>query len=184
MAIDINEATEKMQQTLQRLHDELKKIRTGRASASMLDSVMVDAYGQPMPLKHVANIVVVDGQMLQVTPFDPNNLAAISAAISESNLGLNPSDDGHVVRVPVPPLTEERRAELAKSLNEKAEEARVSLRNIRHDALKGAKTQEQNKEISEDDYHRVEKELNELIEQNNSEIEQALEAKQSEIMTV
>ncbi|HEX9595231.1 MAG TPA: ribosome recycling factor [Candidatus Saccharimonadales bacterium] len=184
MAIDTNEADGKMKQTLERLHNELKKIRTGRASASMLDGVSVAAYGQEMPLKHAANIVALDGQMLQVSPFDPNNLEAISTAISESNLGLNPSDDGHVVRVPIPPLTEERREELAKSLSEKAEEARVALRNVRHDALKGAKQQQQEGEISEDDYHRTEKALNELIDKHNSEIEQALETKQSEIMKV
>ena len=184
MAIGSDEAEGKMKQTLERLHDELKKIRTGRASASMLDGVSVAAYGQEMPLKHAANIVALDGQMLQVSPFDPNNLEAISTAISESNLGLNPSDDGHVVRVPIPPLTEERRAELAKSLSEKAEEARVALRNVRHDALKGAKQQQQEGEISEDDYHRTEKALNELIDKHNSEIEQALETKQSEIMKV
>ena len=184
MAIDVTEATDKMKQTLERLHDELKKIRTGRASAQMLDGVMIEAYGQPMPLKHTANIVAVDGQMLQITPFDPNNLEAISAAISQANLGLNPADDGHVVRVTIPPLTEERREELAKSLNEKAEEARVSLRSIRHDVLKGAKAQQQAKEISEDDFHRVEKQLNDLIEDYNSQVEQALDTKQSEIMTV
>ena len=184
MATDVDEATDKMKQTLERLHDELKKIRTGRASAQMLDGVMVEAYGQPMPLKHTANIVAIDGQMLQITPFDPNNLEAISAAISESSLGLNPADDGHVVRVTIPPLTEERREELAKSLNEKAEEAKVSLRSIRHDVLKGAKSQQHAKEISEDDYHRVEKQLNDLIEDYNSQVEQALDTKQSEIMTV
>lgn len=184
MAIDVSEATDKMRQTLERLHDELKKIRTGRANASVLDGVTVEAYGQPMPLKHLAAVVAVDGQLLQVTPFDPNNLAAISSAISDSNLGLNPSDDGHVVRVPVPPLTEERRRELVKSLNEKAEEARVALRNVRHDALKGAKVQQQDGDLSEDEYHRTEKQLNDLIENHNNQIEKALVTKQSEIMTV
>lgn len=184
MAVDLRETEEKMSQVLEHFHQELKKTRTGRANANMLDGVMVEVYGQEMPLKHVANIIALDGQTLQVSPFDPNNLGAISTAISESNLGLNPSDDGHVVRLPIPPLTEERRAELAKNLNLKAEESRVSLRNIRHDALKSAKIQEQAKEISEDDYKRTEKELNELIDKFNSQVEEALEAKQAEIMKV
>lgn len=184
MAIDVNEADQLMGKTMSRLHDELKKIRTGRASASILDGIQIEAYGQLMPLKHSASIVALDGQMLQVTPFDPHNLEAISTAISQSNLGLNASDDGHVVRVSVPPLTEERRQEMVKLLNEKAEDTKVALRNIRHDALKGAKTQEQSKEISEDDYRRVEKGLNELIDKYHAQIDQALSIKQSEILTV
>lgn len=184
MAVDLKETEDKMGQTLERLHEELKKVRTGRANAGMLDGVMVEVYGQPMPLKHIANIVALDGQTLQISPFDPNNLGAISTAISQSNLGLNPSDDGRVVRVTVPPLTEERRAELAKNLNLKAEECRVSLRNVRHDSLKSAKLQEQDKEISEDDYKRAEKDLNELIDKYNLQVEQALETKQAEIMKV
>jgi len=184
MAIDLSQATSRMKQSLDHLHEELKKIRTGRANPGMLDGVMIDAYGQSMPLKHAASVVAVDGQLLQVTPFDPSNLAAISIAISESSLGLNPSDDGHVVRVPVPPLTEDRRRELVKSLNERAEEARVALRNIRHDVLKDAKSQQQNGELSEDEYNRADKQLGELMDEHHRQIDNALSTKQAELMTV
>ncbi|HEX9679304.1 MAG TPA: ribosome recycling factor [Candidatus Saccharimonadales bacterium] len=184
MALNIEEAREKMSQVVERLHEELKKIRTGRASGSMLDGLEIEAYGQPMPLKHAANIVALDGQMLQVTPFDPNNLGAISTAINNSSLGLNPSDDGHVVRVAVPPLNEERRRELVKTLGDKAEEARVALRNVRHDAMKNAKSEQQEGELSEDDYHRVEKQVKELTDGFNRQIDEAFEHKQSEIITV
>lgn len=184
MAMTVDEANQKMEQTLEHLHSELKKIRTGRANPAILDSVMIDAYGQQMPLKHAATVQAVDAQLLQVTPFDPNNLGNIVTAISDSNLGLNPSDDGRVVRVPVPQLTEERRKELVKTLSEKAEDARVSLRTIRHDVLKTAKQQEKDGELSKDDVERVEKRIGELMDDFNKRIDDALAQKEAEIMTV
>src|SRR4051794_34630122 len=111
----VTDAQNKLNQNLERFHDGLKTLRTGRANAGMLDSVTVEAYGTPMPLIQVATITVPESQLIQITPFDPNNLAAISTAIRNNpSLGLNPADDGRVVRVPIPPLNEERRRELAK----------------------------------------------------------------------
>jgi ribosome recycling factor len=184
MSINIDETQQQMDQVLEHLEGELKKVRTGRASTAILDSVVIEAYGQQMPLKHAANVVVVDAQLIQITPFDPNNLGAISTAISEANLGLNPSDDGNVVRVPVPALTEERRKELVKSLGEKVEEARIALRNIRQDILKSAKTQKAEGTISEDDFIRVEKQVDELMEKQSAAVEALYTAKEKEILTV
>lgn len=184
MALTVDEAKQKMDQALEHLQGELNKIRTGRANPAILDGVNINAYGQKMPLKHAANVQAVDAQLLQITPFDPNNLGAIVTAISESNLGLNPSDDGNVVRVPVPPLTEERRKELAKSLGEKAEDAKVSLRNVRHEVLKTAKEQEKNGELSKDDVERTEKRIQEMMDEFNEQIEELFKTKETEIMTV
>lgn len=184
MALDFDEAKTKMAAALDHLHNELKKVRTGRANPAMLDGISVSAYGQPMPLKHVANVVAADSQLLMVTPFDPNNLGVISSAISESSLELNPSDDGHVVRVPVPPLSEERRRELVKQLGEVAEDTRVALRNIRHDVLDTAKNQKKAGELSENEFDRLEKQVAETMEDFQLQIDSALSQKEAEIMKV
>jgi len=135
----LNETKTKFETAVTHFQDELKKIRTGRASAAMLDGVMVEAYGVPTPLIQVASIGTPEAQLLQVTPFDPSNLQAITTAIRDNqNLGLNPVDDGRVIRVPIPPLTEERRREIAKQLSGKVEDTMIRLRNARHEALKNA----------------------------------------------
>lgn len=166
-------------------NDELRKVRTGRAHPNMLDSIQVEAYGQKMPLNQVANVTAPEPQLLTLTPFDPSNLAAISAAIrQDQSLGLNPSDDGRVVRVPIPPLTEERRHQLVKQTSEKVEEARIALRNIRQDAIKEAKRMKDAKEMSEDDLKRAEKAIDDLMARYNSDIEAAFKDKEKEILTL
>lgn len=183
--MELNTYKVRMQNAVEHLENELKKVRTGRAHPSILEGVMVEAYGVPTPLNQVANITTPEAQLLQITPFDPTNLQAIATAIrNDQNLGLNPSDDGRVVRVPMPPLTEERRRQIVKSLSDTIEEARVSLRNIRHDALKDAKNKKDAKELSEDDVKRVEKEIGEMIDGFQKEIDAAHKAKDQEIMTV
>lgn len=183
--MDLSSYTQKMKAAVEHLQDELKKVRTGRAHPSVLDGISVEAYGQMVPLKQVANVTAPEAQLLQITPFDPTNMQAIAAAIrNDQSLGLNPSDDGHIIRVPMPPLTEERRRQIAKSLSDTVEEARVALRNIRHDALKEAKRAKDAKEATEDDYKRTESQLNELINDFQKEIEDAQKAKEEEIMTV
>ena len=165
--------------------DELKKVRTGRAHPNMLDSVFVEAYGQRMPLNQVANVTAPEPQLLTVTPFDPSNIAAISAGIRvDQALGLNPSDDGRVIRVPIPPLTEERRKLLVKQTSEKVEEAKIALRNIRQDAFKEIKRKKDGKELSEDDVKRVEKTIDETITRFNSQIDSAFKDKEKEILTL
>lgn len=175
----------RMQSALEHLDEELRKVRTGRAHPSMLDSVMVMAYGSPMPLNQVANVTVPEAQMLQITPFDPSNLQAISAAIrNDQSLDMNPSDDGRVVRVPIPQLTEERRRTIAKQLGDKAEDTRIAMRNIRQDAHKAAKSRKEAKELSEDDVKRVEKEIDRLMVEFQTKIDSAVKAKEQEVMTI
>lgn len=165
--------------------EELKKLRTGRAHPSMLDSVQVLAYGATMPLNQVSNITTPEPQLLQITPFDPGNLQAIAAAIrNDQSLGLNPIDDGRVVRVPIPPLTTERRQAIVKQMGEKVEEAHIACRNIRHDALDAAKRAKNEKTISEDDYSRLEKQVDELMAKTKTEIDTLSKSKEQEIMTV
>ncbi len=175
----------KMSQALEHFETELSKIRTGRAHPGMLDGVMVDAYGSQMPLNQVGNITAPEAQLLQITPFDPANIQHISAAIrNNQSLGLNPSDDGRIVRVPVPQLTEERRRRLAKQASERVEEARIAMRNIRQDGLKDAKAKKESKEISEDNLKLVEKEFDRLMSDFQAKIEQTFKAKEAEIMKV
>lgn len=165
--------------------EELKKVRTGRAHPSMLDSIQVEAYGQRMPLNQVANVTAPEPQSLMITPFDPSNLQAIAAAIrADQSLGLNPSDDGHNVRVPIPPLTEERRHMLVKQTSEKVEEARIALRNVRQDALKEAKRLKDSKEISEDDMKRAEKGIEDSMANFNAQIDAAFKEKEKDILTL
>ena len=165
--------------------ESLKKVTTGRAHPSMLDAIQVEAYGQKMPLNQVANVTAAEAQMLTVTPFDPSTLQAIVTAIrNDQSLGLNPSDDGRLVRVPIPALTEERRHQLVKQTSEKVEEARIALRNVRQDALKEAKRMKDAKELSEDDMKRVEKAIDEFMSNYGAQVEEAFKAKEKDILTI
>ncbi len=182
---DITTVTDKVKAVMNHFEDELKKIRTGRASASMLDGVMVEAYGAPTPLNQVATVSAPEATLIQLTPFDPNNLQAITAAIRDNqSLGLNPTDDGRVIRVPIPPLNEERRREIAKQLSSKAEESMIRLRSVRHEAREDADKQKKSKEMSEDDFNRFEKQLDELMADYKAKIEGLAKTKETEIMTV
>ncbi|PLS80679.1 ribosome recycling factor [Candidatus Saccharibacteria bacterium] len=175
----------RMQAALTHFDDELKKVRTGRAHPGMLDSILVEAYGAKLPLNQVANVTVPEPQLLQVTPFDPSNLQKIATSIrNDQTLAMNPSDDGRVVRVPVPPLTTERRQQIVKLLGEKVEDCRIALRNIRQDALKDAKAKKSAKEITEDDQKRVEKQLDALMSDFQNKIDALIKAKEQEIMTI
>lgn len=181
----VSEVKSKLDAALEHLQNELKKLRTGRASASMLDGVVVEAYGEQMPLVQVASIATPEAQLLQITPFDPNNLQSIVAAIrNNQSLGLNPTDDGRVVRVPIPPLTEERRRDLTKQIGEKVEECMIAMRNARHDALKSADAAKKAKSMSEDDVKRLEKQIDELMSQQKQAVDQLAKAKETELMTV
>lgn len=177
---DTSEDREKMEGAIERFKDAMKKIRTGRAHPDMLSGIKVEAYGQLMPLNQVANVTAPDATLLVVTPFDPSNIQAITAAIrADQSLGLNPADDGHVIRVPIPALTEERRKEIVKTASTKVEEAKVAVRNIREDARKAVKTAE---ELGEDAKKRAEKEIDELTKEFNEKIDSEFKAKSEEIM--
>lgn len=181
----VDQAKSKFDQAVSHFQEELKKVRTGRAHPSMLDGIIVEAYGTPMPLIQVATVTAPEGQLLQITPFDPSNLQAISTAIRDNpSLGLNPADDGRVVRVPIPALTEERRREYVKVLGGKVEDCMVSLRNARHDALKEIDQAKKDKDIGEDEAKRVEKQIDEAMNQAKNEVDNGAKAKEQEIMTV
>lgn len=176
---------EKMTGAVAHFEEELRKVRTGRSHPSMLEGVYVEVYGQKMPLNQVANITAPEAQMLQVTAFDLSNVQAISAAIrADQSLGFNPSDDGRIVRVPIPALTEERRRQLVKQTSVKVEETRIALRNIRQDAFKDAKRKKEAKELSEDDVKRTEKAIDEIIAKFNAEIDEVFRAKEKDILTI
>lgn len=179
------QAKAKFEQAKSHFQDELNKIRTGRAHPGMLDGIMVEAYGSQMPLIQAGSITVPEPQLLQITPFDPSNLQAISAAIRNNpSLGMNPADDGRVVRVPVPPLTEERRREYVKVLSGKVEDTMISMRGARHEALKQAEDAKKDKHITEDDLTSVKKQFDELMAKVKTEIDALAKAKEQEILTV
>ncbi len=176
---------QKMTTALDHFEEDLKKIRTGRAHPGMLDGIKVEAYGTIMPLNQVANVTAPEGKLLQVTPFDPSTLQKIAAAIREDQtLGFNPSDDGRVIRVPVPALTEERRKQLVKLASEKVEDARIVMRAVRQDGIKDAKRMKDAKEIGEDDLKAVEKEFDRLMQEFQGKIEAAFKAKEQDILTI
>lgn len=179
---DTKEDRKKMEGVVERFKDEMKKVRTGRAHPDMLAGIKVEAYGQFMPLNQVANVTVADATLLVVTPFDPANIQAIASAIrADQALGLNPADDGRVIRVPIPPLTEERRKEIVKTASGKVEDAKKAIRNAREDARKAVKSAE---EMSEDVKKRAEKEIDELTKEFTDKIDAEFKAKSDEIMKI
>lgn len=178
---DDSEYKKAMDEAISRFENELKKIRTGRAHPDMLNNVKVEAYGEYMPLNQVANITVQGANMLLVTPYDPSNIQNITKAIrDDQTLGLNPSDDGHVVRVPIPPLTEERRKEIVKTASTKVEAAKVAIRNVREDARKELKTAE----LPEDVTKKAEKSVDDLTKSYTEKIDTIFKAKSAEIMAI
>ncbi|HSX42563.1 MAG TPA: ribosome recycling factor [Candidatus Saccharimonadales bacterium] len=181
----VPDAKNKFDAVVSHYGEQLKTLRTGRASASMLDGVTVTAYGQPMPLNQVANVTAPEAQLLQITPFDPGTIQAIASAIRDNpSLAVNPSDDGRVVRVPVPALTEERRREIVKQLGGKQEDAMISLRNVRRDAMDMVDKAKKDKEIGEDDAKRLQAQVEDAMKAAQGQIEAASKAKEQEIMTV
>lgn len=176
---------DKMNNTLAHFEDDLKKVRTGRAHPDMLDGIMVEAYGSRVPLNQVANISVPEPQLLQVNPFDPSTITSIAKAIRDDHArGFNPSDDGRIIRVPVPSLTEDRRREMVKQLGDKVEHCRIGMRQVRQDAFKDAKRRKEAKELSENDVARIEKEVDKLMADFQIKIDELFKAKEQEVMTV
>ena len=171
-----------MDGAIERFKNEMKKIRTGRAHPDMLAGIKVEAYGQFMPLNQVANITVSDASLLVVTPFDPASIQAIAAAIrADQALGLNPTDDGRVIRVPIPALTEERRKEIVKTASAKVEDAKIAIRSVREDARKAIKAAS---DLGEDAKRRVEKEIDDLTKEYSDKIDAEFNSKTKEIMQI
>ncbi|WP_226595797.1 ribosome recycling factor [Marinobacter nauticus] len=178
------EAEKKMKKSLEALHSAFNKIRTGRAHPAILDSVMVNYYGQETPLKQVASVNVEDNRTLTVSPWEKNLVPTIEKAIMTSDLGLNPATSGDIIRVPMPMLTEETRKEMVKQAKADAEHGRVSIRNARRDANHMIKELVKEKEISEDDQHRGEDEIQKLTDKYIAEVEKMLKSKEEDLMAV
>jgi ribosome recycling factor len=181
---DINELKRRMQGAIQSLKHELGGLRTGRASASMLEPVQVEAYGSHMPLNQVATISVPEPRLLSVQVWDKSMVKAVEKAIVDSNLGLSPATEGQVLRLRIPELNEERRKELVKVAHKYAEAAKVAVRHVRRDGLDTIKKLEKNHEISEDDQKRMDNDVQKATDAMISEIDQLLAGKEKEILTV
>ncbi|MCP4077857.1 MAG: ribosome recycling factor [Gammaproteobacteria bacterium] len=178
------DALTRMNKSIESYKTELLKIRTGRAHASLLDHVMVDFYGSMVPISQAANISVEDSRTLAVTAWDGSMIKAIEKAIMTSDLGLNPNSAGNVIRVPMPPLTEERRRDLVKVVKELTENARVAVRNIRRDANSDLKALQKDKDISEDDEHKGQDLVQKVTDQSVAKLEELLQVKEKELMEI
>jgi ribosome recycling factor len=174
----------KMKHAVEHLHHELKSLRTGRASTSILESVVVEYYGTPTPIQQVANLTVADATLLVAQPWDPSQISAIEKGIRAANLGLNPSNDGKVVRIPVPPLTEERRKELVKRAHDMAEHARTSVRSARREGNDKLKALEKDKKLSQDEERRGMDEVQRLHDHYIADIGKSVEHKEKDILSL
>ncbi|OOZ41183.1 ribosome recycling factor [Solemya pervernicosa gill symbiont] len=178
------DATTRMGKSIESLKNELTKIRTGRAHTSLLDHVKVELYGQLMPLSQAATITVSDSRTLSITPWDKGNTKDIEKAIATSDLGLNPMSAGEVIRVPLPPLTEERRKDMIKIVRGEGEAAKVAIRNIRRDVLSDIKDLQKEKEISEDDERRAQDDVQKITDKHTGEVDKLLEIKEKDLMEI
>ena len=182
--VDLTAAENRMRGALESVRREFSTIRTGRASPSILDRIEVEAYGSRMPLRSVANVSVPEPRLLTVTPFDPGTIKAIERAIDTSDVGLNPQNDGKVIRLPIPELTEERRKQFIRLARQYAEEGRVSIRNVRRDEMRDLNELMKMGEISEDDERRAEAELQQMTNKYVKRVDEALTDKEAELLEV
>jgi len=180
----LEEAELEMMEALEACERELKGVRTGRASAGLVDHILVESYGAKMPMKQVATITVPEPRLIVIQVWDKNNVRGVEKAILQSDLGLSPMSDGQVVRLPIPPLTEDRRKELVKMVKRIAEEARISVRNARRSANEKCRELEKNHDISEDDRFRSEKKIQEMTDERIEKIDELLSKKEEELMDV
>ena len=180
----VKEARAKMDKSLDAFRQELGGIRTGRASVGILDTIEVDAYGSRMKLNQLANVTAPEARLLVLVPYDRTQIGAIEKAILASPVDLTPSNDGKVIRIPIPPLTEERRKELVKMVGKLAEEARISVRNIRRHLIDEEKKAQKNGEIPEDEAHKLSDQIQQATDDFTAQIDKVLQAKEDEIMEV
>ncbi len=180
----ISSARSKMEKAIDALKRDFTKVRTGRASASLLDEIRIDYYGTPTPLNQVGTLAVPEPRLITIQPWEKNLIPEIEKAILRSDLGLNPNSDGQLVRISIPPLTEERRVEMCKLAKRMGEEAKIAIRNGRRDGNEGLKKLEKEKEISEDELKRGEKEIQDLTDQYVKKTDELVAAKEKEVMEV
>jgi ribosome recycling factor len=180
----ISDAQRRMDRSVESTREKFNTVRTGRASAALLDRIQIDYYGQKTPLKQLATINVPEPRLLTIQPFDPNSLKQIEKSIQESDLGLTPSNDGKIIRLPIPQLTEERRKELVKVVRELAEEGRVAVRNVRRDVMHHLKNAVHDGEIGDDEERRAEDRVQKLTDEHTHSIDELLKHKEAEILEV
>ena len=186
MTVDelVQDATRRMDKSVEATRTELNGVRTGRASATLLDRIHVDYYGQRTQLRQLASINVPEPRLLTIQPFDPNSLKSIERAIQESDLGLTPSNDGKIIRLPIPQLTEERRKELVRYVRQLAEDGRVAVRNVRRDVIHHLKQLADDGDVGADDEHRAEDRVQKLTDEHTHAIDELLKHKEAEILEV
>jgi ribosome recycling factor len=182
--VKLSEVESQMQKTVEATQKSFNSIRTGRANASVLDRVMIDYYGSPTSIKALATINTPDSSTVMIQPFDRGSLSQIEKAISQSDVGLTPNNDGQVIRLNVPPLTSERRKEFVKTAGKLAEEGRIALRNIRRDGVDSVKKQEKAKEVSEDESKDLQSQIQKLTDKYAGKIDELLAAKEKDIVTI
>lgn len=180
----LKEASQAMDRAVEAVRREFNTVRTGKASPALLDTVKVQAYGSAMPIRNVANVSAPEPQLLVVQPYDPNVAGPIANAIRTADLGLNPSVDGNLIRVPIPPLTEERRREMVKVLHRQAEDGRIAVRHVRQETKKELERMQRDGEIGEDVCHRKLDELQKLTDEHVGRIDELLKRKETEVMEV
>lgn len=180
----VKDAKIRMGKSVEAYRHEIAKIRTGKATTALLDGIKVEYYGNPTPLNQVANLTVLDAHTLSIVPWDKSVIHEIEKALTTAELGLNPVNDGTNIKVPIPPLTEERRKELVKLVKKYAEDAKIAIRNVRRDANDHLKKSEKDKEISEDDLRKFEKEVQDQTDEHIKEIDEITKHKEAEIMEV
>jgi ribosome recycling factor len=180
----LNDASQRMDKTIEALRQELSKIRTGKATTALLDGVKLEYYGTMTPLNQMANVSVLDSHTLSVQPWDKNTLGAIDKAIMAADLGLNPANDGNIIRVPIPALNEERRRDMVKLVKRFGEETKVALRNVRRDANEHLKKAEKDDHVSEDARIKAEKDVQEMTDKHVLRVDELLKTKEVEIMEV
>ncbi len=180
----VQNATQRMNKSVDATHEHFNTVRTGRASAALLDRIQIDYYGTPSPLKNIATINVPEPRLLTIQPFDPSAMKQIERAIQESDIGLMPSSDGKVIRLPIPQLTEERRKEYVKLVRHMAEEGRVAVRNVRRDVMKHLEELVRNGEVGDDEERAAESRVQKLTDEHVQKIDDLLKRKEAEIMEV
>ncbi len=178
------DAGERMNKSVESTRNELATVRTGRASPHLLDRIIVDYYGAETPLNQLSNVAAADARLLTITPYDKGALGAIEKAINESDVGLTPSNDGNVIRLQIPEMTEERRREMVKVVHGVAEEGRIAIRNIRRDVISDMREMKKDGDVGEDEEHRAEAELQKLTDKSVGEVDALVKGKEEEILTV
>ncbi len=176
--------TDKMEKTIEALKKDLGGIRTGRASLSVFDGILVNYFGTPTPINHVATLSVPESRLITIQPWDPKIISEIEKAIQKSDLGLNPGNDGKIIRIAIPPLTEERRKEIVKGVHKRGEEAKVAVRNIRRDSNEEMKKLEKEKHVSEDETKRAIEEIQKITDSYIKKVDEVISHKEAEVMEV